>query len=171
MKKIIPAILTIAFLSISMISFSQNTLKVGHVNINEIMDALPAKDSAQAVLDKEKKELEATYEEMTVVYNKLYDDYQKSLASVSDVVKKAKEDELLDKQKRIAEFEQTASTTLQTRNIDLLKPIYDKIIKAIEKVATENGFTYILDLSKGSVVFTSKESLNINPLVLKILKP
>lgn len=55
---------------------------------------------------------------------------------------------------------------MQQRNLELIQPIYDKIHKAINKVATEKGFTYILDISKGSVVFTSKNSQNINPLVL-----
>jgi outer membrane protein len=84
--------------------------------------------------------------------------------------KKTKEDELVDKQKRLSEFEQNASATLQNRNSELVKPIVEKINKAINKVATENGFTYILDISKGSVVFVSKESQNITQLVLKMLK-
>ena len=71
----------------------------------------------------------------------------------------------------MSDFEQYASTTLQNRNAELIKPIVEKINKAIDRVATENGFTYILDLSKGSVVFTSKDSQNISPLVLKTLKP
>lgn len=92
------------------------------------------------------------------------------MSTFSELVKKTKESEILDKQKRLQEFEQNASITLQQRNLDLYQPIYAKIIKAIEKVATENGFAYILDLSKGSVVFTSKDSQNINLLVLKLLK-
>ena len=171
MKRTLTTIIGIGFISISMSSFSQGQLKIGHVNINEIMNVLPERDSAQTILDKETKEAQSTYEQMTVVYNQLYDDYQKSLSTFSDLVKKTKEAELIDKQKRIAEFEQNASITLQNRNTELVQPIYDKIIKAIEKVASEDGFTYILDISKGSVVFTSKESQNLNPLVLKILKP
>jgi outer membrane protein len=171
MKKLLIVIIGVVLFSISMTSLSQGLLKIGHVNINEIMNVLPERDSAQVKLEKETKEIQATYEEMTVIYNRLYDDYQKGLPSYSDLVKKTKEAELVDKQKRLTEFEQNASTTLQNRNAELIKPIYDKIIKAIEKVATESGFTYILDISKGSVVFTSKESQNINPLVLKILKP
>ena len=93
------------------------------------------------------------------------------LSSYSAMVKKTKEDELLDKQKRMSEFDQNASTILKNRNAELARPIVEKINKAIDKVATENGFTYILDISKGSVVFTSKESQNISPMVLKILKP
>lgn len=164
-------IFTVILLSVTLVSFSQTQLKVGHVNINEILTSLPASDSAKAILDKETKDLQTTYGEMRAVYDKLYDDYQKGLQGYSELVKKSKEDELLDKQKRLGEFEQNATATIERRNTELVQPIYNKIIKAIEKVATSNGFTYILDVSKGSVVFTSKESQNINDQVLKILKP
>jgi outer membrane protein len=107
---------------------------------------------------------------MKVEYNKLVDDYQNGLSKFSDLVKKTKESEIVDKQKRLQEFEANASATLQRRNLELIQPIYNKIIKAVEKIATENGFTYILDISKGSVVFTSHDSQNINPLVLRLLK-
>ena len=171
MKNILIPFLTAILLSISINSHSQAQLKIGHVDMNELLMALPERDSAQVILENESKELELVLEEMTVAYNKLLDDYQKGLSSYSDVIKKAKESEILDKQKRISEFEQNATVTLQNRNAELVRPIYDKINKAINKIATENSFTYILDLSKGSVVFTSKDSQNINPLVLKTLKP
>jgi outer membrane protein len=134
------------------------------------MSALPETDSAQAILEKESKEFQAVYEELTVAYNLLYDEYQKGLSSYTTIAKKIKEDELLDKQKRMAEFEQNASTLLQKRNAELVTPLIDKINKAISKIATENGFTYILDISKGPVVFTSKDSQNINEMVLQLLE-
>jgi len=157
-------------LSFSAVSNSQNPLKIGHVDIMKILSELPERDSAQVVLDRETKEIEASYEEMQVIYNKLVDDYTKGQSTYSEIVKKAKEDEILDKQKRLQEFERNATATLQKRNTELIQPIYDKIIKAIEKIATQNNFTYILDLSKGSIAFTSKDSQNIDQLVLNILK-
>ena len=166
MKNLILSSFITGLLFISQGSFSQQQLKIGHVNFDEIMLSLPESDSAKAILEKETKELQSAYEEMTVTYNQLYDDYQKGLSTYSAIVKKAKEDELIDKQKRMSEFEQNASTTLQNRNAELVRPIVEKINKAIDKVATENGFTYILDISKGSVVFTSKDSQNITPLVI-----
>ena len=170
MKHLIIISFITLLLFISLVSFSQPQLKIGHVNLEEIKLALPESDSAKAILDKETKELQSAYEELTVTYNQLYDEYQRGLSSYSASVKKTKEDELLDKQKRMSEFEQNASITLQNRNAELVKPIVEKINKAIDKVATENGFTYILDISKGSVVFTSKDSQNITSLVIKILK-
>lgn len=156
---------------ISLQSFSQQSLRIAHVDVNEIMSALPEKDSADVKLEKERKEMSSTYEEMTVLYNNLYNDYQKGLSGYTDLVRKTKEDELVDKQKRISEFEQDAQATLQKRNVELYQPIYVKIMNAIDKVATEGGYSYVLDLSKGSVVFKSKESVNLNPAVLKLLKP
>ena len=135
------------------------------------MSALPETDTAKAILDKESKEFRTAFEELTVAYNQLYEEYQKGLSSYTPITKKTKEDELLDKQKRMSEFEQNATATLQNRNAELVKPIIDKINKAIEKVATDNGFTYILDTSKGAVVFTSKDSQNITTMVIKIVKP
>lgn len=170
MKNILNAIIWTGLISLSMTSFSQAQLKIGHVNINEIMNNLPERDSAQAIMEKETKEIQSTYEEMSVIYNNSFDEYQKGLATYTELVKKTKEAELIDKQKRLAEFEQNATATLQNRNAELIKPIYEKIVRAIEKVANENAFTYILDISKGTLVFTSKDSQNIDPLVLKILK-
>jgi outer membrane protein len=171
MKKIITILLATGLISISLTSFSQTVLKIGHVDIAEILAVLPERDSAAVVLDKETKELQSTYDDMTVVYNKMLDDYEKSQSSLTEIVRKNKESELMDKEKRLQEFQQNATTTLQKRNSELIQPILDKIIKAVDKVATENGFTYVLDVSKGSVVFSSKDSQNLNPLVLKVLKP
>jgi len=170
MRTLVVFILVFGFLLFTETSYSQSQLKIGHVDVMKILSELPERDSAQLVLDKETKEIESTFEEMQVIYNKLVDDYTKELSTYSELVKKAKEDEILDKQKRLQEFEQNATTTLQKRNTELLQPIYEKIIKTIEKVATENGFTYILDVSKGSIAFTSKDSQNIDPLVLALLK-
>lgn len=171
MKNFLTIIFVVLLIPVSPASFSQTTLKIGHVDIAQLLAAMPERDSAASVLGRETKEMQKTYDDMTDVYNKMLDDYEKNQAAFSEIVKKNKEAELLDKEKRLREFEQTATESLQKRNSDLIQPILDKILKAIDKVAGENGFTYILDVSKGSVVFTSKDSQNINQLVLKELLP
>lgn len=171
MKNLLTILSGAILLTLSPKGFSQANLKIGHVDINEIMNALPARDSAATVLDKETKEMQATFDQMTADYNKLFDDYQKSQSTLTEFVKQSKEAELLDKEKRLQEFEQNATTRLQNRNAELIKPIIDKVLRAVNKVAAANGYTYILDVSKGSVVYTSKDSQDINPLVLKVLKP
>src|SRR5664279_591669 len=171
MKNILITVFLAGLLSLTLTSFSQSTLKIGHVDLTKIMESLPERDTAAAMLQRETKEVQSTYDEMTVVYNKLLDDYDKGKSTFSEIIRKTKETELLDKEKRIQEFEENAQTNLQKRNGELVQPILDKVLKAVDKVAAENGFTYILDVSKGSVIYTSKDSQNINDLVLKELLP
>jgi len=171
MKKLLYLLFSAGFLFTGTIISAQANLKIGHVDITQILNSLPQRDSAAAVMEKETKAVQASYEEMAAEYNRLYDDYEKEASKLTEIVRKAKETELLDKQKRLEDFQKDATEKLDKKNADLLKPILDKIIKAVDKVAADNGFTYILDVSKGSVVYTSKDSQNINPLVMKILKP
>lgn len=89
----------VGLIFISLTGFSQTTLKIGHVDIAEILAALPARDSAAAVIEKETKEMQSTYDDMTAVYNRMLDDYEKEQSTFSEVVKKSKEAELLDKEK------------------------------------------------------------------------
>ena len=171
MKKLMfvfPAVLLLMNLPAA---YCQAPLKIGHINFEELMQALPEKDSVRAVFDKETKELQASYQELMTVYNRLNDEYQKGLETYSPAVRKMKEDELDDKKKRMAEFEKNANETLEKRNNELLQPLISKVSRAIEKVGEEGSFTYILDISKGTVVYLSKDSQNLDPLVLKILRP
>jgi len=156
---------------ISMNSFSQAALKIGHVDIAEILAALPARDSAAAIIDKETKEMQSTYDEMTAVYNKMLDDYEKGQSTFTEFVKKNKETELLDKEKRLQEFEQNASANLQKRNSDLIQPILNKILRAIDKVAAENGLPMFLMLVRDRWYIPQKTARILNSLVIKVLKP
>ena len=163
-------LMVVVFIAMATMSFGQNALKIGHLNVNEVIEALPERDSAAAVLEKETNEYKAVFEEMQVVHNNLVEAYQTNLTTYSDLMRKTKEAELIDKQKRIADFEEMATSTLQQRNQQLLQPIYDKVMKAIGAVANEQSFTYILDVSRGGVVFMAKDSNDVTQLVLTKLK-
>jgi len=77
MKKIVTSIFIAALVCIPLSSFSQANLKIGYIDLTKIMEALPEKDSAAAVLEKETKEYQSTFDDMSGVYNKILDYYQK----------------------------------------------------------------------------------------------
>jgi len=148
---------------------AQNQLKIGHVNVQEILTLLPESDSAQVILEKDTKDFELMYENMQVELNKLVDDFENNQASFSDLIRKTKESEILRVRDNLVSFQQNANQQLSQKNAELLQPILDKIQNAIDEVATNGNFTYILDVSKGSVVFVSQDSQNLNELILKTL--
>ena len=77
----------------------------------------------------------------------------------------AKQRELLEIQQRLEQFNQTAQQEYQQMQQIFLSPVFQKANAAIAKVAKDNGFTYIFDLSAGGVIFfDEKVSVNILPM-------
>jgi len=46
-----------------------------------------------------------------------------------------------------------------------MMPLYKRVVAAVESVAVESGFTYIIDLNRSGVIFRSKESEDISDRV------
>lgn len=140
-------------------------LKFGHINSEEIMMALPATDSATASLEAFRQELINELELMSVELNNKSEAYNKISSTLTDIVRQNKEAELMDMQRRSQEFQANAQQLLQAKQMELFQPIYAKVDKAIKEVGKENGFTYIFDIAKGSLLYYD-EAKSTNLLAL-----
>jgi outer membrane protein len=162
--------IVIAFLMSIVILVSQNavaqTFKFGHINSDELIQALPEFDSANVKLEKFRKDLINALELMTVELNNKSDVYTKESKNYTDIVKQTKEQELVDMNKRIQEFQTNAQQQLQEKQASLFQPIMAKVDKAIKEVGKENGFVYVFSIGQGSslLFFDETKSTNIMPL-------
>jgi outer membrane protein len=139
--------------------------KFGHINSDELIQAMPEYDSATVKLEKFRKELLNALELMQVELNTKNEAYQKESKNLSDIVKQTKEQELIDMNKRIQDFQANAQQQLQNKQTEVFQPIYAKVDKAIKDIGKENGFLYIFDVAKGSLLyFDETKSTNIMPL-------
>jgi outer membrane protein len=144
--------------------YSQS-MKFGHINSDELIQALPEFDTATVKLEKFRKELINALELMSVELNNKNDAYTKEQKNLTDIVRQTKEQELFDLNKRMQEFQQNAQTQLQDKQVEFFQPIYTKVDKAIKDVGKENGFVYVFDVAKGSLLyFDETKSTNIMPL-------
>jgi outer membrane protein len=166
MKKLL-VVLLVSALSFS--GFSQQKLKIGHLNSNDLLEAMPEKAKSQKTLQDYSKQLEDQLTSMQNELEKKYNDYLSKKDSLSDLIKKNKEEELTSLQQRIQSFQTNAQQELQKKEQDLLKPIIDKAKKAIEEVAKDNSYTYIFDTGTGAVLYFPQDSDDILPLVKKKL--
>jgi outer membrane protein len=141
------------------------TMKFGHINSDELIQAMPEWDSATAKLEKFRVELVNALELMQVELNNKNDAYNKDQKNWTDIVKQTKEQEMLDLNKRMQDFQVNAQTQLQNKQVELFQPIYTKVDKAIKDVGKENGFFYVFDLAKGALLYYDEtKSTNIMPL-------
>ena len=139
-------------------SYAQKSPKIGHINSQELLAAMPETDSAQVKIQKIAKEFEDQLEVMQVEFNTKYQDYLQKQKTYTDLVRSAKENELQDLQSRIQEFQYTAQQEIEKQRNEIFQPIIDKAQKAVKDVARENGFTYVLDTGTGAVVYWSDDS-------------
>ncbi|MCU0362787.1 MAG: OmpH family outer membrane protein [Bacteroidales bacterium] len=140
--------------------------KFGHINKDELIQALPDFDSARVQLEKYQKELVNYMELMQVELNNKSDQYQKEEKNLTDLVKQTKQQELIDMNRKIQEFQQSAQENYQNKQVELFQPVVAKVDKAIEAVGKENGFVYVFNIGQGTplVYFDESKSTNIMTL-------
>ena len=95
-------------------------------------------------------------------------DYQDNVATMSDLIRQTKEKEITDLQARIQAFQQSADQDLSTKQAELFNPLIEKVKNAINDVGRENGYTYIMDIGAGAVVYFEGGD-DVLPLVKKKL--
>lgn len=150
--------------ALSTTAMAQKGTKVGHINSNDLLTAMPERTAVQKDLEEYANQLKATLDAMSKEYETKVGEFQSKQDVMTDIIKDNKIKEITDLEKRIKEFQQTAEADLQKKEQDLLQPIIDKAKTAINDVAKENGYTYILDSSVGVVLY-SVEGDDILPKV------
>ena len=153
MKNILKAVLIVAFMLTATIAWSQANLKIGHVDSQALIELMPEKDSVEAQLMAYQRSLEEQIGAMYVEYQSKVTDYQNNVDGMSDIIKQTKEREIADLETRITEFQQNAEADFGNMQAKLYDPLITKARDAIAEVASENGYTYILDVSMGVVLY------------------
>ena len=141
-------------------------LKFAHIDIQKLVATLPDKVKADKALQDEANKLQSQLKIMSEELDKKYSEYMSQKDSLPDLVKSIKEKEIQDQNQRIQNYNQLAQQSLGQKEQELLKPIIEKVQKAIDEVGAENGFIYIFDVTTpGTFAYMSTKSVDILPLV------
>ncbi|MDD3195850.1 MAG: OmpH family outer membrane protein [Paludibacter sp.] len=143
--------------------------KLAYVNIQEIFQVMPdladIEKSMADVNEQYKKELDVMYQE----YYAKAKEYQDNLNTMAETIKARRQSEIVDIEKRIGTFQQTANEEMQRKQMELISALREKILKATAEVGEENSYTYIFDISSQSIAYHSAKASDVTPLVKKKL--
>jgi outer membrane protein len=168
MKKFLVLAGIVLVMFIAQYSVGQTNLKFGYIDSNELLEAMPGKDSIENALKNYGKSLQDQLQAMYGESQTKLGDYQANASTMSEIIRQTKEKELIDMEARIQDFQQQADKDLQAKQEELVEPLLSKARKAIEEVGRENGYTYIFDSSLGVLLYYEKGD-NVMPLVRKKL--
>ncbi len=137
-----------------------------------ILDKMPEYKEAQKKLDQFSEIWQQEVDQKQVLLDKMYKDYDAEQVMLSDELKKKREDELYNKDKELRDLQKKHfgfEGDLFKKRQELIKPIQDKVYNAVQKLAVEKGFDFILDKSEGITVIFADPKLDRSEEVLKNL--
>ncbi len=147
------------------------TVKVGYADVDYIFSQMPEQNKLKRSSNRSK--LSSKIKLMPNIKNikKSLATIRQTLNTMIDAVRANTERELVQMQQNIEKLQQDAQTTVQTKQTQLMDPVFKKVGKAIEDVAKENGFTFILSQQIGGldVILYGDEKMDVSDLVLKKL--
>ena len=122
--------------------------KVGYVNSTKIFQEIPEAQEAQKKIDAITKPYQDSLAAMEKDLQSRIDEYQKKESLMNDAAKKAAQQEFSDLKRkydefRVDKFGNDGEIAKQTDKI--INPLKDKILKAIEKVAKAEKYTFVFD--------------------------
>lgn len=160
--------LVVVSVVVLMSSFTANAQKVAHIDLDSLISIMPESKTAQQAVQDYAKQLEQQVVAMQTELQTKYEEYQKSAPDMAPIIKQNKEKELNDLNQRIQDFQQQAQVDYQNKSAELSKPVYEKAKKAIDQVAKENGYKYVLDTSTGLVLYNEPADDIIGLVVKKL---
>lgn len=153
MKKLLSlSLLLIVLLGAGSVS-AQQTVKFGHIDANELLSLMPERADAQKQLEQYARDLESQFSAMQQELQTKYQSFLENQATFSDLVRQSRERELSSLQERIMEFQESAQEDIMAQERKLFSPIIERARQAIQDVAKEQGYTYVFDVSGGSLLY------------------
>jgi len=123
--------------------------KFGHVNTQEIIQAMPEYTKAKSEIDALQQQYEADLKSMQDELQKKAEAFDKEQATLPDNIKQRRNQELQDMYTKIQQSYQDNQQALQKASSDKMQTITTKVLDAIKTVGQEGGYVYIMEMNAG----------------------
>ena len=137
-----------------------------------ILDKIPEYKDAQGKLDQFSLVWQQEIDQKQAALDKMFRDYDAEQVMLTEELKKKREDELYNKEKELRDLQKKRfgfEGDLFKKRQELIKPIQDKVYNAVQKLAVEKQYDFILDKSEGITVIFADPKLDRSEDVLKEL--
>jgi outer membrane protein len=168
MKKAI--LFTVCLLAFFLVGHAQARYAI--VDTKYILDKMPEYKDAQKKLDQTSMQWQKEIDDKQAALDKMYKDFEAEQVMLSDTLKKKREDQLFNKEKEVRDLQRKRfgyEGDLFKLRQDLVKPVQDKVYNAIQQLAVNRMYDFILDKSEGITVIFADPKLDKSEDVLKIL--
>lgn len=146
--------------------------KYAVIDTKYILDRMPEYKTAQKQLDDIAATWQKEIDRLQMELDKMYKDFEAEQVMLSDELKKKREDQLFVKEKTLRDLQRSRfgfEGELFRKRQELIRPVQDKVYNAVQKLAVQRGYDFILDKSEGITVIFADPKLEKSEDVLREL--
>jgi outer membrane protein len=166
-KLIVRTVLTLS--AIFFAAHAQAQSKVAFINSETILTSLPEAQDAQKQLDALTTTWQSDLTKIQGDIQKKFEEYDKKKLIMSDKRRSEVEKELQEMDRKMVDFRTQkfgSSGELFTKQNELMKPIQDKIFKAVKDVADEEGYDYVFDKTSTTLLMFANTKFDVTSKVV-----
>ena len=167
MKKFILSLVAVVAMSVS-----ANAQKFALVDMEYILKNIPAYEMANEQLNQVSLRWEKEVEDLAKEAETMYRNFQADMVFLTDEQKKAKEQEIVAKEKEVTDIKYKyfgPQGELFKKRESLIKPIQDDVYNAVKKVSEERGYQAIFDRASSQSIIFASPRIDVSNLVLEKL--
>jgi len=161
-------LLSLLFLS-GMMAYGQ---KYAYVNSQQILEKMPEYQEAQRKLDQLSEQWQKEIEEKYADIEKMWQAYQKEKILLPEEERQKREDDIAIKERAEKDLQKQrfgVNGELFQKRQELIKPIQEKVFKAIKDVAEQGGYTFIFDKANSAFILYADPKADKTDAVMKKL--
>ena len=143
--------------------------KFGHVNAQEVIQAMPEFAKARTEIEALTKQYDADLKSMQDELQKKADAFDKEQATLPDNIKQRRQTELQDMYQKIQQSYQDNQQALGKAQQEKMQAIQTKVLDAIKAVGQAGGYVYIMDIAGGVPYISTTLSTDVTAEVKKKL--
>ena len=166
MKKIV------FLLVMAVAAITAHAQKYALVDMEYILKNVPAYERANEQLNQVSKKWQAEVEALNLEASTMYKNYQNEVVFLSQEQKKAKQEEIMDKEKEASDLKKKyfgPEGELFKKREALMTPIQEEIYNAVKEVSDLRGYSLVLDRASNSGIIFGSPKIDISNEILKKL--
>ncbi len=154
------AVKAIIFMLVGFAATANAQQKIGYLNAQAILADMTEMKAADSQLEAFAKALTNKDSLMVIAFQAKAQVFQEKVqkGEIAPIEQEKQKKGLEEEQAKIQQYEQEMQQQMAEKRKVLYQPLLDKVNKAIGEVAKEQGYTYVVDVTSGSLLYADEKN-------------
>jgi outer membrane protein len=149
---------------------AQAQQKIGYIDSEYILNKLPEYATVQQKLDRLEQQWRSDIDDARARVDTLQEEFQARELLYTEEERTAKREAIQEARGRVQELRQRyfgPDGELYSRQKELMRPIQERVLAAVEEVATAEGYDYVFDKSGDFLFMFARDQYDVSDAVLR----